>query len=280
MTHSTQHLSTELPSASLDAVAAARLLWQHRDTGQALEALPAGLRPPDRASGHTIQARLPEVAGRKVVGWKIAATSAAGQAHIGVSGPLAGRVLEGLVDGDGDVVSLRGNLMCVAEPEFAFRFRQALALRSAPYTVEEVLESVDAMLPSIEVPNSRFQDFARAGEAQLLADDACAHRFAIGEATTCDWRTLDLRTHRVRAEVRGADGSVHTTREGDGTAVLGDPRAALAWLVNELSTLGIALEPGQWVSTGTCMVPLAVRPGDQVEVDYGVLGRLSIRFSL
>jgi len=33
------------------------------------------------------------------------------------------------------------------------------------------------------------------------------------------------------------------------------------------------------VSTGTCMVPLAVGPDDQVEVDYGVLGRLSLRFA-
>jgi 2-keto-4-pentenoate hydratase len=46
--------------------------------------------------------------------------------------------------------------------------------------VPEVLEAMDALLPSIEVPNSRFEDFARAGEAQLIADDACAHRFAIG----------------------------------------------------------------------------------------------------
>lgn len=279
MTQPTHDAHSGLSATSLDTLAAARLLWRYRETGQALDALPAALRPSDRATGHAIQARLPEVTGRGVVGWKIAATSAAGQAHIGVSGPLAGRVLQGLVHGDGDTVSLGGNLMCVAEPEFAFRFGQTLAPRSTAYSVEEVAQAVDAMLPSIEVPNSRFLDFARAGEAQLIADDACAHCFAIGAPTAFDWRALDLRTHRVCAEVRGADGSVHTTREGDGTAVLGDPRVALAWLVNELSALGIALAPGQFVSTGTCMVPLAVRPGDQVEVNYGVLGRLALRFA-
>ncbi|MEI6025420.1 MAG: fumarylacetoacetate hydrolase family protein [Betaproteobacteria bacterium] len=265
-------------SGALDHTAAARLLWQHRETGKSLDALPAPLRPTDQAAGHAIQAMLPAVTGRGVAGWKIAATSAAGQAHIGVSGPLAGRVLEGLVDGDGDVVSLSGNLMCVAEPEFAFRFGRPLTPRPSLYTVSEVLEAVDAVLPSIEVPNSRFHDFARAGEAQLIADDACAHRFAIGSPTATDWRAIDLRMHRVHAEVRGADGSLRDTREGDGTAVLGDPRVALTWLVNELSALGVALEPGQFVSTGTCMVPLEVQPGDQVEVSYGALGRLSLRF--
>lgn len=258
---------------------AARLLWEHRARGQSLQAIPSPQRPWDRAAGYAIQAQLPEASGRGVVGWKIAATSAAGQSHIGVSGPLAGRVLAGLIDGDGDTVSLTGNLMCVAEPEFAFRFGRALAPRPAPYALDEVLDAVDATLPSIEVPNSRFADFANAGEAQLIADDACAHRFAIGPPNLADWRRIDLRTHRVRATVRGNDGSVRIERDGDGTAVLGDPRAALVWLVNEVSGLGVTLEPGQFVSTGTCMVPLPVQAGDLVEVDYGVLGRISLRFS-
>lgn len=261
------------------AEAAARLLWSHRESGRSIEALPAHLRPGDAASGHAIQALLPSVTGRAVVGWKIAATSTAGQAHIGVSGPLAGRVLAGQVLADGDALSLAGNLMRVAEPEFAFRFGQALAPRTTPYTVDEVLDAVDALLPSIEEPDSRFTDFARAGEAQLIADDACARRFVIGSAERVDWRALDLCTHRVSARVLGADGAVRIAREGDGSVVLGDPRVALTWLVNEASTLGVALEPGQWVSTGTCMVPLPVQPGDRVEVDYGVLGRVSARFT-
>lgn len=265
-------------SVALDAGAAARLLWMHRESGQPLCVLPPDLKPADTAAGHAIQAQLPTVTCRTVVGWKIAATSTAGQAHIGVSGPLAGRVLSGLVDHDGDVVSLAGNRMCVAEPEFAFRFGQRLAPRAQPYSVAEVLDAVDALLPSIEVPNSRFADFARAGEPQLIADDACAHRFTIGAPAPSAWRNLDLRIHRVRATVTRSDGTVKTAREGDGSAVLGDPRNALTWLVNELSGLGIALEPGQFVSTGTCMEPVAVLPGDEVTVDYGVIGRLGVRF--
>lgn len=266
--------STDLPDDP-PPTAAARVLWSHWQAGTALQALPDPLRPSSRGAGYAIQAALPQVAGRAVVGWKIAATSAAGQAHIGVGGPLAGRVLAGQVDADGAVVSLSGNRMRVAEPEFAFRFGRTLAPRPQPYSVAEALGAVEALHPAIELPNSRFADFVRAGEAQLIADDACAHRFVLGAPAACDWRAIDLRTHRVGAVVRRADGSV-LTRTGDGTAVLGDPRVALAWLVNELSQLGIALEPGQFVSTGTCMVPLEVAPGDRVEVDHGVLGRLAL----
>jgi 2-keto-4-pentenoate hydratase len=256
--------------------AAAALLWSHRVAGTAIDALPPALRPTSSADGHAIQACLSQVTGRAVVGWKIAATSAAGQAHIGVGGPLAGRVLAGMVDADGATVSLAGNRMCVVEPEFAFRFGRTLVPRAMPYGIEEVLDAVDALLPSIEVPNSRFADFARAGEPQLIADDACAHRFVLGVPSPEAWRTVDLRTHRVHAEVVSANGQ-RLTREGDGTAVLGDPRMALLWLVHELGSRAIALDAGQFVSTGTCMVPLEVRPGDVVRADWGSLGRLVVR---
>ena len=61
--------------------------------------------------------------------------------------------------------------------------------------------------------------------------------------------------------------------------MLGDPRVALAWLVNELSTLDIVLKAGQVVTTGTCMTPIPLAPGDKVEADFGALGRVAVRFS-
>ena len=76
-----------------------------------------------------------------------------------------------------------------------------LAPRESAYSVDEVLEAVDHVFPSIEVPSSRFADFVRAGEAQLLADDACAGRFVFGEPCRDGWRTSDLRHHEVRGTV-------------------------------------------------------------------------------
>lgn len=257
---------------------AAALLWRHWRDGSKLVALPPELRPADRAQGHAVQAQLPVAAGRAVRGWKIAATSAAGQAHIGVGGPLAGRLLQGQVVDEGASLSLAGNGMRVAEPEFVFRFGTDLPPRVQPYAVPEVLDAVAALHTGLEVPDSRFVDFVKAGEAQLLADDACAHQFVLGAAAPEAWRTLDLATHAVHAQVAG-DGGRGYTRQGSGAAVLGDPRVALAWLVNELSALGQTLAAGQFVTTGTCMVPLELQPGDRVRADYGVLGTVSAAFT-
>ena len=258
---------------------AAELLWRQHCDGTALHELPLALRPADHTQGHAIQAELPSVAGQRVVGWKIAATSAAGQAHINVSGPLAGRILSSFVFEPGATLSLVGNRMRVAEPEFAFCIGTTLAPRAAPYSVPEVLAAVASMHAAFELPDSRFADFTRAGAAQLIADNACCGRFVFGVAASDAWRAIDLPTHHVQGTVRAADGSTRVARTGIGSAALGDPRFALAWLANELSSLGIALEAGQYVSTGTCMQPLEIRPGDHVDADFGVLGSLGIHLA-
>lgn len=259
------------------ATAAAALLWQHRLAGTKLAALPDALRPADAAVGHAIQACLPAVAGDTVAGWKIAATSQAGQAHIGVAGPLAGCLLARQVHAEGAVFSLQGNGMRVAEPEFVFRFGQALPPRAQACTLEAMLAAVDALHLGLEVPDSRFADFVHAGEAQLLADDACAHQFLLGPAAPGTWRGLDLARHVVQATVHNA-GRLRTRREGSGAAVLGDPRQALLWLVHDLHGRGIGLNAGDFVTTGTCMAPMDLQPGDTVQADFGVLGVVGARF--
>jgi 2-keto-4-pentenoate hydratase len=61
--------------------------------------------------------------------------------------------------------------------------------------------------------------------------------------------------------------------------VLGDPRLALVWLVNELSHHDLTLAANQVVTTGTCLVPLEIREGDEVSADYGTLGRMRVQFA-
>ncbi len=257
---------------------AAQHIWQHWQSGQSFENLPAHCRPQTRAQGYAAQACLPQAGSRTVLGWKIAATSAAGQSHINVSGPLAGRILSGQVLAPDARVPTAGNRMKVAEPEMAFVFAHDLPARAQPYAPDEVMAAVASLHPSIEIPNSRFAVFTQAGEAQLLADNACAHQFILGSRAPEGWQTLDLATHPVAARVTHQDGS-HWERQGSGAAVLGDPRIALTWLVNELRAQGIGLLAGQFVTTGTCMVPLELTEGDTVLADFGPLGRIGMQFT-
>jgi len=253
--------------------AASRTLRDHWHAGTKLGGLEPQLRPADRAEGYAIQARIEQQSDRPLFGWKIAATSEAGQKHINVGGPMAGRILPETVIPDGGTASMAGNAMRVAEPEFAFRMGADLPPRTAAYSVAEVLDAVDTLHPAIEIPDSRFSDVVSAGEPQIIADNACAHLFVLGPATTSDWRALDLVEHRPVITSRGQ------RHVGHGRNVLGDPRVALAWLANELRQLGLTLRAGEVVTTGTCHPPLPIQSGDLVAADFGSLGKVSVGFT-
>lgn len=251
---------------------AATLIAGHWENGSQLLALPEQNRPTTRSEGYGIQAHLETMSGRPLFGWKIAATSDGGQRHINVDGPFAGRILAERVLADGEAPSLVGNHMRVAEPEFAFRMATTFAPRERSYDRDETLAGVEALHLAIELPSSRFADFAKVGAPQLIADNACAHQFVLGPAIDEGWRAIDLSRHRVSIGV--ADKIRH---EGSGGAVLGDPVTALLWLVNELSSLGITLAEGQVVTTGTATVPLPIEPGDHVIAGFGGLGEIELR---
>lgn len=253
--------------------AASQILIKHWREGTKLAALDAALRPHSRAEGYAVQAGLETAPGAKLFGWKIAATSEAGQKHINVAGPMAGRIMSDTVIPDGGTASMKGNEMRVGEPEFAFRMARDLPPRAAPYGVDEVLAAVDTLHPAIEIPDSRFADFVGAGEAQLIADNACAHLFVLGAPTIANWRTMDLVAERPEIALRGQ------RFIGHGKNVLGDPRLALAWLANELGGLGITLRAGQVVTTGTCHPPLPIAAGDHFAADFGTLGKVSVKFA-
>ena len=267
---------------------AADLLWECWQNGRRLQSIPEEVRPQTRDEGYAVQAALESRSSGPLFGWKIAATSVAGQKHINVTGPLAGRLLHERVtdlshrNGEGAkaVLPFGVNHMKVAEAEFAFRMGRDLAPRPHPYSVDEILDAVATLHPAIEVPDSRFDDFTIVGAPQLIADNACAHLFVLGPPAPDEWREIDLVEHRVIGDVgRPFMGrrEPSLTREGKGANVLGDPRVALAWLVNELSGLGITLQAAEVVTTGTCLVPLPIEPDVEVTADFGTLGCVSAR---
>ena len=167
---------------------------------------------------------------------------------------------------------MRGNVMHVIEAEFAFRMgADVLAQGASPLTVQQVMAQVAELHLAIEIPNSRYQDFVTAGEAQLIADFACASHMVLGAALTTDWRSVDLVAQTVQVS-RGGE----VVALGKGSNALGDPRVALTWLANELISHGLHLQAGDVVITGTCVVPVPVVVGQYLTAQYPGLGEVSV----
>ncbi len=246
------------------------LLTHWRDETRC-EILPDHLKPHCKADAYAAQAFMEHQSALPLWGWKIAATSIAGQKHIGVSGPLVGQYIAERVVSSGATIPFGCNHMKVAEVEFAFRVGENLPPRDHPYTENQVITAVASLHPAIEIPDSRFDRFETVGEYALIADNACAHWLAIGEAAPDIWRDMDLAAFSPTGRVAGKG-----DWRGLGSNVLGGPRIAMTWIANELSQLGVGLKAGQTVTTGTCVVPMPIAAGDQIEGDFGALGKINV----
>jgi 2-keto-4-pentenoate hydratase len=249
---------------------AAKVLLQNWNATTRIAALPEDARPQSRKAGYDTAEAVARQSGHPVAGWKIAATSEAGQKHINVDGPIIGRILRHRLVAPGSSIALGDNIMRVAEAEFAFGFKGALPPRATPYSYDEALDAVGSLHLSIEIPDSRYSDFTKVGAAHLIADTACASWLILGPAIQKSWRPIDLSDHPVIGLRNG-----EKVAQGTGKAVLGDPRKALTWFVNEASTYCGGVKAGQFVTTGTCIIPFAISPGDQITADYGELGTIS-----
>ena len=164
--------------------------------------------------------------------------------------------------------------MRVAEAEFAFRFGRDLEKRKQAYSLGEVLNAVESLHAAIEVPDSRYLDYTVVGAPQLIADNACACWFILGAPAPSNWHDFNLAQHKV-------DGyrNDELISSGSGANVLGNPCAALTWIANELIQYDDGLSAGQVVTTGTCITPIPLVPGDKVRMDFGLFGSVEARFS-
>lgn len=253
------------------AYEAGQLLLDSRKHGTVIDGLPSQCCPQSRIEGYQIQACFEEADAR--VGWKIAATSLAGQQHIGIDGPIAGRLTEEMVFAEDDIVPFGKNRMAVAEAEFVFQLGTQLPPRSTAYSMDEVMAAVSALYLGIELPDSRFSDFVTVGAPNLIADNACGYQFVWGPEASSSWRACDLSAHTISATVQSGADIQHY--DGIGANVLGDPKRALCWLVNELSAHGITIDAGEIVTTGTCTIPMPITAGNKIIADFGVLGTVT-----
>ena len=109
------------------------------------------------------------------IGYKIAATSIDGQKHINVSGPILGMLFKHNVYSNNDTINFTNYTMRVAEAEIAFKLTENISSH-----LKGIKRYINCVIPAIELPDTRFNNFESAGEFQLIADNACAKYHFLG----------------------------------------------------------------------------------------------------
>jgi len=209
---------------------------------------------------------LRERAGERIVGAKLGLTSRAKQRDMGIEEPVYGWLTDAMALDPGSVLEVSTLVQPRAEPEIAFVLGEDLSGRHV--TAAHVLAATRAVVPAIEILDSRFPDY-RFALPDVIADDASAGRFLLASGVAPEG--LDL---RVLGCVFERNGEVIATARGG--AALGHPAAAVAWLVRTLAARGRGLSAGQIVLSGGLTSAVPVGPGDVVTARFDRLGTVEL----
>jgi 2-keto-4-pentenoate hydratase len=139
---------------------AARALAAAR-TGQPIAALPEGARPATEADSYAIQEAVLRRLGERIGGYKVGLSPE--------GGIFCAPIYASKVHASPASLPARGFHLIGIECEIGFRLNQALAQRAKPYSRDEVLTAA-SLHPTIEIVDSRYQDFRSLDQLQVLAD--------------------------------------------------------------------------------------------------------------
>ena len=201
-----------------------------------------------------------------LIGAKLGLTSRVKRDALGIHEPVFGRLTSGMLLPAGAPVPLDQLIRPRAEPEIAFLIGERL---DGPVTSAGVLAATEAVMAAIEIMDSRYSDRFRLQDS--VADNAGAARVVLGSRPRTPSEAGDLRligcVFRSRGDVVGT---------AAGGAVMGDPAAAVAWLVNTLAARGEHLPAGSVVLSGGLTASVELRPGTNVVAEMDGLGSVEV----
>ena len=204
-------------------------------------------------------------AGERVVGVKLGLTSKVKRLTLGIHEPVYGRLTTGMVVPFGEPLPLAGLINPRAEPEIAFLFARSLG---AHVTVTEVLGAIEAVLPAIEIVDSRYSESFRLPDS--VADNAGAARIVLGPLGRKPRDLVDL---SVLGCVFRHRGGIDTAAGG---AVMGHPAKAIVWLASALAGRGEQLREGEIVLSGGLTASVRLRPGVTVTAEFDGLDPVGV----
>lgn len=230
--------------------------------------------PANAEEAYAVQDEIIRLLGHPIAGFKVGSTSKEAQRILGTTEPGSCPVPAPNLHDSPATIKVFPEHYPAIEGEFAFRLGSDLPARSKAYTHDEVADAIDAVAGAVEVVGTRI-DGGLVGKGRFIvtADSGANIELVVGPWTT-DWRSLDLKTHRVAITVNDAPRG-----EGVGARALDDPMNVMIWLANHQSARGRGLQKGQCVSTGTCTGIDRVNPGDLAVADFGNLGKVEIKFA-
>lgn len=205
---------------------------------------------------------------RHLVGYKIGLTSLEAQKHFKVFEPDYGHLFDSMSLNEEAEIDLNQLIQPKIEGEMAFVLGKDL--KGPGVTPAHVMSAVEYVTTSCEIIDSRIQNWKITAK-DTIADNGSSARFVLsGMKRKLDNLSLP---HLGMALYKNSDVVV----TGAGSAVMGNPLNAIAFLANMLAKHDRGLLEGQVILSGSIGGMVSMQPGDHFSVEIQKLGRVTVR---
>lgn len=214
--------------------------------------------------------------GANRVGYKAGLTNPAVQKRFNANAPVWGELYAPMLLKDGATVDAKFGARPLFEADMLVRISSAAVNQAR--TPEDVLKSIDQVIPFIELPDLVVQAPPKLNGAGIAAINVGA-RFGVMGAPMAVQRSAAF-SDALRDMVVVVKGDGAELDKGKGSDVLDHPLNAVVWLVQDLAKQGVKLKKGDLISLGSFSKLLPPKAAQNVEVEYqGLPGNPVVKVS-
>jgi 2-keto-4-pentenoate hydratase len=211
---------------------------------------------------------------RPIVGWKVGRVPPPLVGRFGVD-RIAGPIFSSRpVQGDGDAIRMpvfdKG--FAAAEAEFLLRIGRKPDPAQTSFSLEDAADLIDAVHVGIEIASSPLRAINQLGPVAIVSDFGNNNGLVVGAAID-DWRESGFESWPVKTLLDGVE-----VGSGKATAFPNGALGSARFLFELMARRGIALEPGQWISSGAVTGVHDARPGQDAEAHFN--GGMQVRCRL
>lgn len=245
------------------AAIAGRFLSARRQAA-GLDDYPGDL-PETLADAYAVQDAAVAAWGEPVLGWKVGRINPPLSERFDadrLTGPIFAVERAG-TGGEGPDMPVFAAGFAAGEAEFLLRVGRTPPPGQTRFTLDEAADLIDSVHVGIEIASSPLGRINELGPIAVISDFGNNNGLVVGAAIP-DWRSSGFEEWPVTIRIDGAEaGAGRASAFPDGA--IGSAR----FLLELMAKRGIALAPGQWISSGAVGGVHDARPGQRVEARFG-----------